>query len=95
MGAYLNITNNASCNQRGIDQHLGNVAWTSFIGNSGRGEPWLTWIAILVASGVLISSWIKYLNRDPETEVPLRNLFWVSAVCSAIIIVSVFDLLHT
>jgi len=60
----------------------------------GGGGPFFTWIAIGVAGVVLVTAWIKYLNRDPETKVPLQNLLWVMGVCSAIIIVSVFELLH-
>jgi hypothetical protein len=60
----------------------------------GGGDPWFTWIAIGVAGSVMVTAWIKYLNRDRETKVPLQNLLWVSGVCSAIIIVSVFELLH-
>ena len=60
----------------------------------GGGGPFFTWIAIGVAAIVLVTAWIKYLNRDPETKVPLQNLLWVSGVCSVIIIVSVLELLH-
>jgi hypothetical protein len=60
----------------------------------GGGDPWFTWIAIGVAGVVLVTAWIKYLSRDPETKVPLQNLLWVSGICSAIIIVSVIELLH-
>jgi hypothetical protein len=63
-------------------------------GSPGGGDPWFTWIAIAVAGVVMATAWIKYLNRDPETKVPLQNLLWLTGICSVIIVVSVLELLR-
>lgn len=53
-----------------------------------------TWIAIGFAIMVLVKVWSKYLNRDPMAPPPeIQNLLWISAVCLAMIVLSVYQLL--
>jgi hypothetical protein len=60
----------------------------------GGGDPSTTWFSIAVASAVLVTAWIKYLNRDDQVKAPIVNLVWVSGVCAIIIVLSILGLLH-
>ena len=68
---------------------LGPVAAASKGGDSSLG-----WIGMLVASFVLVTAWIKYLKRSPDTKVPLVNVIWISGVCAVMIVASIWEMLH-
>jgi hypothetical protein len=60
---------------------------------NGQG-PFFSWLILLVAGYVLVSTWTNYVKRRRETKIPILNLIGVTAIATLAIVEGILGLLH-
>ena len=61
-----------------------------------RGAPEMSLVLIGVASYVLIVVWKKYFAMETEARKPFRfNIAWITAIGAIMILVSIWELMHS